>query len=234
MVSKREAAMAAYDQYVIAHTEAHGAFLAEQAVSQLSSETKKLGDSAEPVKAASQGMAAPLSTSKQEEGQRQSTLGGGQTMQGPQSGMGGIVGALISKFASHGSRFKRSPNAGSPRAGEHLDRGGKLASQEAPARRQQSQDASAQQRAFLDAAIAARQQQESQLSSDQENIRTKYDEEQAILQEIRVAKGEALQRRDQHRGEVESQASGFNSDFQGLESWRQQYIAIRQRLESTE
>ena len=234
ILRKREAAMAAYDQYVIAHTEAHAAFVAEQAVGGLSAETRKLADSAEPVKAASQGMAAPLATSKQDEQRRQSHLaGGGDQVQKPQGGMAGIVGGLIAKFASHGSRFKGAPNAGDPKSGEHLDQGGQMAT-EAPKRKQQSAEASDQQRVFLDAAIAARQAQETQMGSDQESVETKYEQEQAILEGIKTAKGEALQRRETHRAEVERQASGFNTDYQGLESWRSQYVSIRQTLESTE
>ena len=109
-----------------------------------------------------------------------------------------------------------------------------MASEDAPQKKQQGAEASGQQRAFLDAAIAQRQLQEQSLTGAQETVRTKYQEEQGILQGIKLAKGQALQRRDTAKAEVESHASAFNQGYTTLEAWRAEYVAARGTLESIE
>ena len=234
IVDKRSAAVSAYDKYILAHTEAYAAYQAEMGVGALSAETKKLEGSAEPVKKASAGMATPLAGDRQKESSRQSTLAGGQAnAEKPEGGMSGIVASVITKFAGHSDRFKSAPQFGD-NAGESLDAGSRMASEDAPQKKQQGADASGQQRAFLDAAISERQRQEQSLTGAQEQVRTKYQEEQAILQGIQLAKGQALQRRETAKAEVESNASAFNQGYTSLEAWRAEYVAARGTLESIE
>lgn len=234
MSEKRVAAIAAHERYLIAHAKAYRAFLAEQAVDQMAQETAAMADEGEPVSEAAQSMATPLQQSRTDEDQRQAIISGQapQVQPGGGEGASSIVTELIMKLASHGDAMDDQPSPGNPEAGQQIDQGQQQASQETTARTGQTQQASAQQRAFLDAAITERAAREQQVSGDIQTLRQKHQEELAIKSEIQQVKAQALVERESERATVEENAGAFNADFARMETWRQQYEARRQGLGS--
>lgn len=231
MSDKRQAAIEAYENYLIAHARAHRAFLAEQAVDALSQETAAMAEEGEPAREAAQSMDGPLQQSRSDEDQRQAVISG-QSPQVQPSGEGAssIVTELITKLATHGDALDDQPNPGGADTGQAIDQGQQQAGEETTARTGQSQQASAQQRAFLDEAINQRTAREQQISGDIDALDRKHQEEQAIKAEIQQAKAQALVEREQHRATVEQNAQGFNADFAQMEQWRAQYAERRQAL----
>lgn len=232
MSEKRVEAIAAHERYLVAHAKAYRAFLAEEAVTRMAAETEAMAAEGEPVCEAAQSMATPLQQSRTDEDQRQAIITGQapQVQQGGGEGASSIVGELIMKLASHGDAMDDQPNPGSPDAGAQIDQGQQQASTETTARTGQTAQASASQRAFLDAAITERATREQQVSGDIQTLQQKHQQELAIKAEIQQVKAEALVEREQERATVEENASGFNADFARMETWRQQYETRRQGL----
>lgn len=233
MSQKKEAATAAYDRYKIAHARALRAYTAEQLVDGISKETKALGEQGQPLADASASMTAPLNQSVSDEASRNSTLTGGNTnIQQPESGVAGIVTQLIAKLAQHGDRLDDQPTPPDPEAGTAIQDGPEEAQNQSTQRSTESSAASDQQRQFLDQAIALRAAQQSDIEGNICSLETRYDQEQAILEEIKVQKAMALADREVAKGQVEENANGFVEQYNQMEAWRQTYLQRRSAVES--
>ena len=226
LTARRQSALDAFEQYQLAHARAYRAFVAEQIVDQHAAETAVLAESGAPIVERSQSMTEPLNTAASTEADRTSQLsaGGGEvTASGEPAG--GIVGELITRLADSGDALSDSPAPPDAEAGNQIDSGQELAANENTERTAQGADASTQQRAFIDAAIQARAQQEDQVNTDITALEDKHAAELAIKEQIQQQKAQALIERDTHAQTAEQEARSFNSDFQALQAWRARYGA---------
>lgn len=233
LTARRQAALEAYEQYQLAHARAYRAFVAEQIVEEHATETANMAASGAPIVERSQSMTEPLNTAASTEADRTSQLNtGGGDVTASSEPAGGIVGELITRLADSGDALDDQPTPPDPDAGNQVDSGQELAASENTERTAQGADASTQQRAFIDAAIQARAQQEEQVSTDITALEDKHAAELAIKEEIQRAKAQALMERDTHGQTAEREAQAFNAEFQALDGWRTRYARAAAELSS--
>lgn len=234
MMDRRARAMEAFDQYQVAHATALRAYVAEQTVDELSQGTLALAESGEPIRTASQSMSGPLEQSRSDEQERASVLSGGDpTVQQTEGGMAGLVAQLITHLGDHSDEMDDQPDPGNADAGNQMEEGEGQAREEAEGRTREGTEASDQQRAFLDQAVTVRAAQEESVCQSIDTLHDKYDHEQAILDEIKRQKAEALVERDRHADTVQEHAQGFVDDFQSMDTWREEYESLRDELGSS-
>ena len=233
LTARRQAALEAYEQYQLAHARAYRAYVAEQIVEEHAAETAVIAESGAPIVERSQSMVAPLNTAASTEADRTSQLGaGGGDVTPSGEPAGGIVGELITRLADSGDALDDQPAPPDPDAGAAVDSGQEMAASENTERTAQGADASTQQRAFIDAAIQARAQQEEQVCTDVTSLEDKHTAELAIKEEIQQHKAQALIERDTHGQTAEQEAQAFNAEFQALQDWRTRYEAAAAELSS--
>ena len=95
-----------------------------------------------------------------------------------------------------------------------------------------SQDASEQQRAFLDAALAEGAAQETFTNNNIQQLDAKRDAEFQIRDEITGMKESAFAEREEHKAEVITQSNAFLEAYGSLSSWADDYKSKREELSS--
>lgn len=234
MNQKRVLATEAFGRYKAAYDDAKRAEAAEKLVDALSAKTLEMAQEGKPLKDASAAMTEPLNTSVQDEEQRKAALSnlGAQNVNQPEGGVSGIVTELITKLATHADKMDKQPVGPTADTGAAIEDGPTLAKSEKDRRAEESAAASAEQRAFLDQAIAARTAQEQSVTQSIMSLEQKHAEEQAILNEIKLRKAESLVKMEQERALVEQHSTGFHTEFMSMETWSQDYATKRAAVEA--
>lgn len=224
MKEKRKKAAEAHVKYEAAHADAYKAYQAELIVEKHSQQTKALAKAGKPIQDASASMQGPLQSSQADENARQSKIGGAnKDAPASEGGANGIVAELVMKLAKHSDAMDDQPNGGDKDAGNKVEEGQKRGKDDTKKNVDDAQKLSEEQRAFLDQAIAKRQEQEDYVRTNISSLDTKYEEEQAIKAEIQTMKAQSLADRERYRAEVEENASGFNGDVEQLKAWSVDY-----------
>ncbi|MGK0359616.1 MAG: hypothetical protein ACI9U2_001918, partial [Bradymonadia bacterium] len=233
LTARRQSALEAFERYQLAHARAYRAFVAEQIVEQHAAETALIAESGAPIVVQAQSMTEPLSTAASTETDRASQLAaGGGDVAASSEPAGGIVSELITRLADSGDSLDDQPTPPDGDAGNQVDSGQELAASENTERTAQGADASTQQRAFIDAAIQARAQQEAQVCGDITALEDKHTSELAIKDEIQRQKAQALMERDTHGQTAEQESQAFNAEFQALQDWRTRHEQAAAELAS--
>jgi hypothetical protein len=152
-------------------------------------------------------------------------------MGGPEGGSDGIVLRLISLISEHGDSFANQPQPGGPASGAAIASAGPDSEAAARQRQGEATSASAQQRAFLDQAVAARQAQQTNIQTNMSSLENKHRQELAIQEEIRRIKAQRLAERDAARVEAQNHAQQFNTGLEQLRAWGTAYRGRRERLQ---
>jgi hypothetical protein len=228
----RRKATAAYERYSQAHSAAYNAYVAEQRVGALAAETQALQASGQPLQDANAAQAAPLTQAVATENQRAQLLSGASPgMGGPEGGSDGIVLRLISLISEHGDSFANQPQPGGPASGAAIASAGPDSEAAARQRQGEATSASAQQRAFLDQAIAAREAQQTNIQTNMSSLENKHRQELAIQEEIRRIKAQRIAESEAARVEAQNHAQQFNTGLEQLRTWGTAYRGRRERLQ---
>ncbi len=229
----RVAASTAYDGYIRAHAEALRAYRAEEIVGELAAGTGSLAEQGGPVLAASESMAQPLQQSIGTEDRRTAIISGADS-EVPQadSGLAGIVIELIAKLGDNSDEMDEQPNAGGAESGQQMADGQNVARDEASNRTDQVSQASEQNRQFLNEAVSLQSAQQENVAGNISALEARQQTELQIQDEIKAQKAGHLAERERQRGIVSENAAAFNSEFQQMDTWRQDYDAKKAAVES--
>ncbi|MBW1876961.1 MAG: DUF4157 domain-containing protein [Deltaproteobacteria bacterium] len=233
MFEHRDAARVATEHYMAAHQQSYRCYVAEQAVTNMATDTETLANAGEPIVDAAQQSQSEVQAGQGEEDRRTAALGGANTeTPEPDSMFASLVTDLIMEMTERSDATEGQPSGGDEGSGEAMGdahgQAGDAASEETEA----AQGYSGEQRAFLDTALAAGAQEEQTAQCNVDQLHAKHDEEIAIRDEITNQKVQALAERDQHKTTAATEASAFISSFETLADWAAEYKRRRELIEN--
>ncbi len=229
----RVLATTAYEAYIRAHAEALRAYRAETIVGELAAGTGELAEQGKPIQAASASMAGPLAQSTATEDQRTAIISGADSeAPAADSSVAGIVVDLIAKIGDNSDEMDDQPSPGGPESGQQAADGQNLAKDEAANRTDQVQQASEQNRQFLDEAVSLQSAQQEDVTSNITALEARQQVELQIQNEIKAQKAAHLAERQAQRDIAAENASAFSNEYQQMEAWRVDYEAKKATVES--